>query len=78
MNLACPRCHSVLNEFDSVTKRCQHDGSIFHQVDGIWRMLLPEREEIFSRFIRDYETVRRFEGRGSADVSVGSTGQVAG
>jgi len=39
------------------------------KVDGIWRFLLPEREEQYARFIRDYEAVRRFEGRGSADES---------
>lgn len=69
MPLACPRCHALLDEVDSATRHCAKDELTFHCVDGIWRMLLPEREEYFSRFIRDYETVRRFEGRGSSDAS---------
>ncbi|MGZ9225272.1 MAG: methyltransferase domain-containing protein [Anaerolineales bacterium] len=69
MTLACPRCHTSLDDVDSMTKRCVKDGLTFHQKDGIWRMLLPGREEYFARFIRDYETVRRSEGRGSADAS---------
>lgn len=67
LTLACPKCGSLLDEENATTKKCQKDGLTFHQVDGIWRMLLPEREEYFSRFIRDYETVRRLEGRGSHD-----------
>lgn len=69
LTLVCPRCHTSLEDVDSITKRCISDGLIFFFIDGIWRMLLPEREEHFARFIRDYETVRRFEGRGSPDAS---------
>ena len=69
MTLACPRCHTLLDDVDATIKRCSKDGLTFHQVDGVWRMLLPEREEYYARFIRDYETVRRSEGRGSADAS---------
>ena len=66
-SLVCPRCHALLDETDPLTRCCPQDGLIFHRVEGIWRMLLPERGEVFSRFIRDYEIVRRSEGRGSAD-----------
>ena len=69
INLACPHCHAFLDDVDPTTKRCPKEGLTFHQKDGIWRMLLPEREEYFARFIRDYETVRRSEGRGSIDES---------
>ena len=69
MTLACPRCHTPLDDVDRTTRRCSKDGLTFQRVDGIWRMLLPEREAYFSRFIREYETVRRSEGRGSADAS---------
>ena len=65
----CPRCKSELEQTANAGLRCPHDGSIFHKVDGIWRFLLPEREETYARFIRDYETIRRSEGRGSADES---------
>ncbi len=66
-SLACPKCGSLLDDENAATKKCRKDGLTFHRVDGIWRMVLPEREEYFSRFIRDYETVRRAEGRGSHD-----------
>jgi SAM-dependent methyltransferase len=45
---------------------CPRDDSTFEQKDGIWRFLLPERESHYARFIADYETVRRAEGRFSA------------
>ncbi|MBK9207741.1 MAG: class I SAM-dependent methyltransferase [Anaerolineales bacterium] len=48
---------------------CARDNLLFKQEDGIWRFLLPERESHYARFIRDYETVRRFEGRFSPDAS---------
>jgi SAM-dependent methyltransferase len=38
-------------------------------VDGIWCFLLPESEAHYSRFIADYETVRRSEGRGSTSAN---------
>ncbi len=69
INLACPGCHTSLEQVDTATVCCVRDGLTFHQVEGIWRMLYPESEETFTRFIRDYETVRRFEGRGSTDAS---------
>lgn len=36
-------------------------------VDGIWRFLPPERAAFFRAFLRDYETLRRAEGRGADD-----------
>lgn len=69
INLACPRCHTFLDDVDALTKRCINDGLTFRQVDEIWRMLLPERAQYFARFIRDYETVRHSEGRGSTDAA---------
>jgi SAM-dependent methyltransferase len=67
IQLACPRCHTPLEEVEAVTKRCSKDGLTFQRLDGIWRMLLPEREEYFAPFVREYETVRRGERRGSGD-----------
>lgn len=62
----CPRCRTALerNAPDRVT--CPQDGLEFWQVDGIWRFLLPESEAHYSRFIADYESIRRSEGRGSS------------
>jgi len=47
---------------------CPVDGLVFHCEGGIWRMLLPERQAVFQRFIQEYETVRRAEGRGSSSA----------
>jgi SAM-dependent methyltransferase len=35
------------------------------QRQGIWRTLPERRERYFEKFVRDYETVRKAEGRGS-------------
>ena len=67
ISFVCPRCKSNLKEVSKEELRCLQDELTFHQVDGIWRFLLPERNEYYARFIQDYETVRRSEGRGSAD-----------
>lgn len=69
MNLICPRCKGELTLEAPDQLRCQKEALTFRQVDGIWRFLLPERESHYSRFILDYETVRRFEGRFSADAA---------
>ena len=46
---------------------CPKDGHVYRRLDGIWRLLRPGREAHFAQFIREYETVRRAEGRGSDD-----------
>lgn len=67
IDLACPRCHAALVANAPASLACPHDGEAYPQVDGIWRMLLPGREEFFARFTREYETIRRLEGRLSTD-----------
>lgn len=69
MILACPRCHNGLEEITLDEMRCPQDRLVFRRIDGVWRFLLPERESHYARFIADYEAVRRFEGRGSADAN---------
>ncbi|MBI2332129.1 MAG: class I SAM-dependent methyltransferase [Chloroflexi bacterium] len=69
MNLICPRCKGELTFEAPDQLRCQKEALVFRQVDGIWRFLLPERESHYSRFIEEYEKVRHFEGRFSADAS---------
>ncbi len=69
MNFICPRCHGELQKKSELELFCARDNLLFKQEDGIWRFLLPERESHYARFIRDYETVRRFEGRFSPDAS---------
>jgi ubiquinone/menaquinone biosynthesis C-methylase UbiE len=66
-SFVCPRCRFWLNQTAPDELRCSQDGLIFHKVDGVWRFLLPERVKYYARFIRDYETIRHYEGRGSQD-----------
>lgn len=43
------------------------DGTIYPCVDGIWRLLPPDRADYYAGFMADYQTVRQGEGRGSDD-----------
>jgi len=61
----CSRCRTKLERTTPERFTCPHDGLEFWNVDGIWRFLLPESEAHYARFIRDYETIRQAEGRGS-------------
>ena len=67
MDFICPRCHAPLSLIAVDTLYCPGDGLRFERVEGIWRFLLPERAPFFEQFIRDYESIRRAEGRISAD-----------
>jgi SAM-dependent methyltransferase len=66
---ACPRCHAPLQSAGVDELRCPEDGLRFLRTGGVWRFLLPERAPVYSRFIGEYETVRRAEGRGSAEAA---------
>jgi SAM-dependent methyltransferase len=61
----CPRCRATLERTTTERFTCPKDGLEFWKVDGIWRFLLPESEAHYSRFIKDYESIREAEGRGS-------------
>lgn len=61
----CPRCRTTLDRSAPDRVTCPQDGLEFRKVDGVWRFLLPESEAHYTRFIADYESVRRSEGRGS-------------
>jgi len=63
----CPACRAPLEAPTPDQRRCPTDGSVYRRVDGIWHFLTPERETFFRQFMREYETVRRAEGRGSDD-----------
>lgn len=65
--LVCPRCHGPLEWLSADTLSCPADQQTYQRCDGIWRMLSPERVAHFETFMRDYETVRRAEARGSDD-----------
>ncbi|MGB8646578.1 MAG: hypothetical protein WCF84_15165, partial [Anaerolineae bacterium] len=46
---------------------CSADLTRFNRVDGIWRFLQPGRAQALERFMREYETIRAAESRGSQD-----------
>ena len=64
---ACSICKSRLDPISPNEFRCAVDGSTFLRTDGIWRMMRPERGAHYDRFVKEYETVRQAEGRGSDD-----------
>jgi SAM-dependent methyltransferase len=64
---ACPQCHSPLQKIDPNLLSCPQDGGHYPKIDGIWRLLGPGRLTDFHQFIREYEIVRKAEGRGSQD-----------
>jgi SAM-dependent methyltransferase len=66
---ACPRCRGDLEKLAEGELHCLKDQITFKKVDGIWRFLLPERENHYARFISDYEAIRHSEGRGSPNPS---------
>ncbi len=69
MNFICPRCRGELQKSSELELFCVRDNLKFKQENGIWKFLLPERKPHYSRFISDYEAVRRFEGRFSPESS---------
>jgi SAM-dependent methyltransferase len=68
-SFACPICRTLLIADGADRLRCPADEQTYPRVDGIWRMLPPERTTYYSRFMHDYETIRQVEGRSSDDAS---------
>ncbi len=62
---ACPRCLGDLESVESGVLRCSRDEMEYECRDGIWRFILPERMSHFEPFVKDYESIRRQEGRGA-------------
>jgi SAM-dependent methyltransferase/uncharacterized protein YbaR (Trm112 family) len=63
--LACPECKTVLAPAGPDELACPQDGHSYKKEEGIWRCLPPERASRYEAFLKDYETIRRAEGRGS-------------
>lgn len=61
--LVCPRCHGPLE-----AQRCAACDTTHPCQDGIWRLLVPDDADRVERFLADYTTVRRAEGRGSPNA----------
>jgi SAM-dependent methyltransferase len=70
--LRCPVCRSDLLVFSHQSLAQSHAAiecirceSILPQHDGVWLALPIDRRGYYAHFLRDYELVRRAEGRGS-------------
>lgn len=63
----CPKCGGALTPHGEAVLTCEQDSLSFHRENGIWRFLTPRLIAHYKAFIRDYETIRQAEGRGSSD-----------
>jgi len=70
--IRCPECFAsagaVSDHEESRSPeriQCHVCGHVIARSNGIWRMLSRKQRQQFSSFIRDYEQIRRAEGRGS-------------
>lgn len=66
---ACPICQSRLDASTLDMLRCATDATAFRKIDGIWRLMRPDRVARFAQFVKEYATVRLAEGRGSDDAA---------
>ena len=67
--LRCPACHhGPCGWHSSSEPRCSACGYVFAEFNGIYNALPPDRESTFQQFVRDYESVRANEGRGSSSA----------
>ena len=74
IELQCPSCKNALTALPyhllgSLTEPiwCPNCSFLMEQLQGIWLGLTKERQKHFAPFLKDYEAVRRAEGRGSDD-----------
>lgn len=65
--LACPQCKTRLDRIASDAARCPLDAIVYRCVDGIWRLLPPDRLVTLQPFIDRYETIRDAEGWGAEE-----------
>ena len=64
---ACPVCRAPLDMVGPDECYCRADGTVYRRREGVWCFLPPDRAAMFEEFVRQYETIRRAEGRGSED-----------
>ncbi len=74
VRLRCPACSAALRPvtYHALGKTheeivCAECSAVMAQKQGIWLALAANRENYLQHFIRDYEAVRKAEGRGSDD-----------
>lgn len=68
-HLECLSCGHLMDDTDllddSSSMACSACGYLMTCSEGIWEAILPHRLARYHKFIVEYETVRRLEGRGS-------------
>ena len=62
---SCPACGNRLKRTGGRELQCSADGARYTQVQGIWRMLTPQQEKHYARFVQEYDVVRSGEQWGS-------------
>lgn len=74
LKLRCPGCgsDSVEVSYELLAQEhaaipCGVCSFVLKQQEGIWRALPPERRRYFAQFVREYEEVRKIEGRGNEE-----------
>jgi len=69
LQIQCPVCQKRLSHATSRPDLlCDGCGFLIAETNGIFRALKPQRAGHFSQFVREYETVRAKEGRGSSSA----------
>ena len=75
IELRCPACHASLGHAgyrslarSSASFYCGRCAATLTQEQGIWLALPPARQGHFARFVKEYEHIRREEGRGSNEA----------
>ncbi|MEX1184832.1 MAG: class I SAM-dependent methyltransferase [Gemmatimonadota bacterium] len=66
--LVCPECRAPLRRDQPDVRVCPSHNASYTRAAGIWRLLPASRAAQLEAFIREYETVRQAEGRGSDDA----------
>lgn len=64
---ACPVCRSPMGRSSATQMQCSAQCNTYDCVDGIWRMLAPEKALHYERFVQNYDTVRHGEQWGDDD-----------
>jgi SAM-dependent methyltransferase len=70
-SFSCPACRTEIGRLDGASPhdlRCPGCSFVVREENGILRALRPGREEYFRQFVKQYETVRMQEGRGSSSA----------
>src|SRR6266699_2163358 len=67
--VTCPACRADVGSLrpnEAATQlKCRACGFVIQRARGIWRALAPSREDKFRQFVKEYQTVRLKEARGT-------------